>query len=114
MIQGFEEQTEELTQYEVEVLVPIMVKGLSTKIGQDNAITNIKIRSRLREKDIDITDSKIRKIINYIRVNKLIVNLLATSKGYFISNDPAEINKYKESLISRANSILNLAKSYEI
>lgn len=112
MIQGFEDQTEELTQYEIEVLVPIMVKGLSTKIGQDNAITNSKIRSRLKDKEMDISDARIRKIINYIRVNKLIVNLLATSKGYFISNDPAEINKYKESLISRANSILNLAKSY--
>lgn len=112
MIQGFEEQTEELTQYEIEVLVPIMVKGLSTKIGQDNAITNSKIRSRLKDKEMDITDSKIRKIINYIRVNKLIVNLLATSKGYFISNDPNEISRYKESLIARANSILNLAKSY--
>lgn len=66
------------------------------------------------EKEIDITDARIRKIINYIRVNKLIVNLLATSKGYFISNDFEEINKYKESLIARANSILNLAKSYEI
>jgi hypothetical protein len=114
MIQGFETETEELTQYEIEVLVPIMVKGLSTKIGQDNAITNSKIRSRLKDKELDISDSRIRKIINYIRVNKLIVNLLATSKGYFISNDPNEISRYKESLIARANSILNLAKSYEI
>lgn len=114
MIQGFEEQTEELTQYEVEVLVPIMLKGLSTKIGQSNAITNSRIRSRLKEKEIEITDSKIRKIINYIRVKKLIINLLATGKGYFISNDPDEISKYKEGLIARANSILNLAKSYEI
>jgi hypothetical protein len=114
MIQGFEDQTEELTQYEIEVLVPIMVKGLSTKIGQDNAITNSKIRSRLKDKEMDISDARIRKIINYIRVNKLIVNLLATSKGYFISNDPNEISRYKESLIARANSILNLAKSYEI
>ncbi|MCF8430269.1 MAG: hypothetical protein K9G64_09070 [Bacteroidia bacterium] len=96
------------------MLVPLMVKGLSTKIGQDNAITNSKIRSRLKDKELDISDSRIRKIINYIRVNKLIVNLLATSKGYFISNDPNEISRYKESLIARANSILNLAKSYEI
>lgn len=114
MIQGFEDQTEELTQYEIEVLVPLMVKGLSTKIGYNNAITNSKIRSRLKDKEMNISDARIRKIINYIRVNKLIVNLLATSKGYFISNDPSEINKYKESLIARANSILNLAKSYEI
>ena len=114
MIQGFEDQTEELTQYEIEVLVPIMVKGLSTKIGQDNAITNSKIRSRLKDKEMNISDARIRKIINYIRVNKLIINLLATSKGYFISNDPAEITRYKESLVARANSILNLAKSYEI
>lgn len=114
MIQGFETETEELTQYEIQVLVPLMVKGLSTKIGQDNAITNSKIRSRLKDKELDISDSRIRKIINYIRVNKLIVNLLATSKGYFISNDPNEISRYKESLIARANSILNLAKSYEI
>jgi uncharacterized protein (UPF0297 family) len=114
MIQGFEDQTEELIQYEIEVLVPLMVKGLSTKIGQDNAITNSKIRSRLKDKEMNISDARIRKIINYIRVNKLIINLLATSKGYFISNDPAEITRYKESLVARANSILNLAKSYEI
>lgn len=114
MIVGFEEETEELTQYELEVLVPIMVKGLSTKIGSKSAITNKRIREKLSEKDIDVSDPRIRKVINYIRMNLLVKNLIASSKGYYISTDIKEIEEYRQGLISRANAILKLAKTYEI
>lgn len=113
MIKGFETETEELTEYESTVLLPLIVKGLSVKIGQKNAVTNGKMRTKLQEKGYEVTDPRIRKIINYIRMNKLITNLLATSKGYYVSNDAKEIEDYKQSLISRANAILNIVKSYD-
>ena len=32
MIQGFQQQTQPLSQYEQEILVPIVVRGLQTKV----------------------------------------------------------------------------------
>jgi hypothetical protein len=34
MIQGFEEETQPLTQYEEEVLLPVILKGLQKKVGK--------------------------------------------------------------------------------
>lgn len=43
MIQGFQQQTQPLSQYEQEILVPIVVRGLQTKVGKANSITNKEI-----------------------------------------------------------------------
>lgn len=40
MITNFEEYTEELTDDEKTNIVPILVRGLQTKIGKSNAITS--------------------------------------------------------------------------
>ena len=50
MIQGFQQQTQPLSQYEQEILVPIVVRGLQTKVGKANSITNKEICSALKEK----------------------------------------------------------------
>ena len=41
MIYGFKKETEPLNDYERDILLPAIVKGLQTKIGKHNAITNI-------------------------------------------------------------------------
>jgi hypothetical protein len=105
-------QETELTQQEINTIVPIIIKGLSNKIGSENAVNKTRIKNRLNSLNIQISETKIKSIINYIRVNKLIVNLIADNKGYYVSNDQQEINKFRQSLIDTANNIFKLAESY--
>lgn len=106
MITNFSEQTHELNKYELEVLQPIIVQGLKNKIGKDKAVTNKHICKALKSFGHKITDSRLRKIIHNIRANDLVPLLIATSKGYYVSNDTQEVQEYITSLQERANSIL--------
>ena len=114
MINGFEEETDNLSGYELNTLIPILVKGLSNKIGKDNAITNKTMVSKLKELKYEVTEVRIRKMINYIRHKGLVKNLIATSVGYYISQDAEEIKLYIASLKQRADAILAIAKSFII
>ena len=113
MLTGFEIETAPLTKQEEGVLMPLLVKGLITKIGKDNAITNKEIRTRLKERGVVISDARIRKIINFIRVNQLIKNLISTSKGYYIATTKEEVAEYIKSLEQREAAIRQLRKSFK-
>lgn len=121
MIEGFEIETAPLTKQELE-LVPIFVKGFSDKIGKAKAITGAQIIEIMRAKRMygklpakaRITGARIRKIVNYIRLNQLVPNLIASSLGYYIENDPEEIRKYVQGLRDRAAAIKAVADSYMI
>ena len=82
MITNFLAETHELNKYELEVLQPIIIKGLKTKIGNEKAVTNQHICKCLKEKEYKITSARVRKIIHNIRAKDLIPCLIATSKGY--------------------------------
>ncbi len=114
MIIGFEEETDNLSGYELNTLIPILVKGLSNKIGKENAITNKTMVAKLKEANYDVSEVRIRKMINYIRLKGLVKNLVATSVGYYVSQDPEEIELYISSLKQRAEAILAIAKSFVI
>tara|TARA_R110002012_G_scaffold26744_3_gene86520 strand:- start:2526 stop:2900 length:375 start_codon:yes stop_codon:yes gene_type:complete len=109
-INGFENKTYELTEYEKNVLLPTLIKGLRTKIGVEKAVTSNQILERLQNKGFDLNSARIRKLINYIRVNHEIPFLMASSKGYYIEHDVTKMKSYIESLKQRANSILNVAQ----
>ena len=111
MIGGFEDQTQPLTDYEREVLLPIIILGLKTKIGEDNAINSKVIERKLKEKGYNISGARLRKIINHIRINGLIHCLMASSKGYWIENDKEKVKTYINSLEQRADAIQNVANS---
>ena len=106
MITNFSEQTQELNDYELKSLLPIIIQGLKTKIGKDKAVTNKHICKALKNFGHKLTDSRLRKIIHHIRANDLVPLLIATSKGYYVSNNDEEIQDYIKSLQERANSIL--------
>lgn len=106
MITNFSAETHELNKYESEVLLPIIVSGLKTKIGKEKAVTNKHICKALKDRGHKITDSRLRKIIHNIRANDTIPLLIATSRGYYIATDNQEIEDYIQSLEERANSIL--------
>jgi len=47
-INGFDDQTHELNNYEEFTIIPLMVKGLKNKIGKSQAITNGQMISGLK------------------------------------------------------------------
>ena len=105
MITNFEKETHELTDYERNTLLPIIVKGLSTKVGKGEAITNKAICNAMETIGHKLHDARLRKLIHHIRAHDLILNLIATSKGYYIATNPQEVQDYIKSLTERINSI---------
>ncbi|MDR2009921.1 MAG: hypothetical protein LBQ22_05520 [Bacteroidales bacterium] len=104
MIKGFENETQPLTDYEAEVLLPLLIRGLHTKIGHNSAVTNKHIVTSLKH-TYNISDARVRKIINHIRTNDLVPGLIATSEGYFIAETEDELLEYEESLKGREDAI---------
>lgn len=105
MIRGFEQETQPLTEYEENTLLPVIIAGLRTKQGQKAAVTNRTIVTRLNLRGFDINEARVRKIVNYIRTNDLIPCLIATSSGYCIATSEEELLRYEESLKGREDAI---------
>ena len=112
MINGFEHYTFELNHYEMKLL-EIIIPKLILNVGKKNAVKNKDIIRKLKLMGFEkITPARIRKIISHIRVNKLIKNLIATSKGYYRAETQKEVDSFKKSLRQRANIILAVEKSF--
>lgn len=105
MIKGFDSETAPLTEYEENVLLPLVLRGLKTKIGKENAVTNRTIVQRLNIAGYTVTEPRIRKLINHIRMTDLLPGLIATSGGYFLATSEAELLDYEQSLIGREDAI---------
>jgi len=104
MITLFEDITYELTDYELNTLVSVVVKGLSSKKGKENAITNKVICEKLKSAGYKVSEPRLRKIIHHIRVEQLIVGLCCNSKGYYVTDSLEELSRYVESLAQRIRS----------
>lgn len=113
MLNGFDKETAPLSEYEREILLPIMVKCLQRKIGKENAVTNKVMCAKMQEYGYDIGEVRVRKIINHIRVNNLISCLMASNKGYYIANDQKEIKDYIQSLKGRERAIKAVREALE-
>jgi hypothetical protein len=61
MIKGFDQETQPLNDYEMGVLLPLLVRGLRTKIGRENAVTNKHIVNTLKG-SYKLNDARVRKI----------------------------------------------------
>lgn len=105
MINGFTNETKPLSEYERDTLTPIIVRGLSMKIGKERAIKNSEICARLRMQGYRIDNARLRKVINHIRVNALLPGVIATSEGYYIATTKEEMADYIASLESRESAI---------
>lgn len=112
MITNFEDHTTELTKEEI-ALLPALLKGLSRRAKDDpihasgiiDGMNTYIAKNGMKTK---FTDVRLRKMVNYIRLNG-IAPVIATQKGYFISQDPDEIQKQIESLEQRARSQIESA-----
>lgn len=105
MIKGFSNETSPLNDYELRVLLPVILAGLKDKQGKRNAVTNGYIIGRLKQKGYRIDAPRLRKVINHIRTNDLIPGLIATSEGYFLAEDEQELMDYEDSLRGREEAI---------
>lgn len=104
MIDGFEDITQELTWEEREML-PLIIKGLKSHKGADNPVTSKQIIAGMKKHGYVLSGARVRKIIHHIRVNRKVNCLLANGKGYWVSEDPTEIQTYLKSLSQRERSI---------
>lgn len=117
MIKNFENITRELNEDEL-VLVPLMINGFK-KHTIDNPIKSDVVVKKMNDyfqkngMKMKMTGARLRKIVNYIRSNSL-QPLIATSKGYFVSNDVDVILDQILSLNQRANSIKECANGLEL
>lgn len=105
MLEGFYKETKELSDYESEVLLPVMQKSLSRHIGESKAVKNCQMCEALEEKGYKVSEARIRKLINHIRVNGLVDCLVATSKGYFVAESISEVKSHISSLKGREEAI---------
>ncbi len=113
MLHGFEQQTGKLTDYEKDVLLPVMVKCLERKIGKENAVTNAYMCDRMNENGYVLGEARVRKIINYIRINGLVPCLMASSSGYYVTTDAGELSAYVTTLQGREDAIRAVRKAVE-
>lgn len=113
MINNFEDITEPLTEEDLRI-VKVLLLGLSKRNKNNPLKANelVKIINTNKDKygiKSTFTSVRLRKCCNYIRTNGLLP-IIATSKGYYVSEDKMEILKQIESLEQRASSILKSAE----
>jgi hypothetical protein len=112
MVENFETITEELTEEEMNLL-PYVLNGFKTH-KQENPIKAPAIVEAMNAKreqygfKAKFTEARLRKFVNYIRTNALLP-LIATSAGYFVTENPEVILSQIRSLKDRAKGIMQAA-----
>lgn len=113
MLNGFEKQTEPLNDYERNILLPVIVHGLQIRVGERNAVTNRKMTVVLRNQGYEISEARVRKLINHIRNHALVKRLIATSKGYYVATSVEALAEYIDTLRGREQAICAVRESME-
>ena len=90
-----------------------MVKCLSKHVGKDRVISNSQMCLKMAEFGYQICDARVRKIINHIRINSLVECLIATGKGYYVTESIEEMETYIESVKNREDAIRTMRLSME-
>lgn len=105
MITNFETQTKPLTDYELTVLIPVIIQGLRHHEGSGKAITSSKICKRLTEKGYKVNDVILRRCIKHIQKNHLLNWIVATGSGFFYTKDIRVVMDQIHSLRGREEAI---------
>lgn len=112
MLTMYEQLTKDLNEFELDVVVPIIVKGFRSKVknghvGEEYAVKNQDIRKGVDKAlasmghDYKLNDIKCRKAIGAVRKLGLIDRLCSSGKGYFVAKNDDELNRCIESLEQR-------------
>ena len=113
MIATFETQTKPLNEYERDILLPIMVKCLARHIGKNRAISNSQMCAKMAVYGYQIGETRVRKLINHIRNNCLVERLIASGKGYYVTESTEEMETYIKSVKNREDAIRAMRMSME-
>ena len=106
MITEFEKYTARLNEHELDVLVPVLTNELREHVGRRTAIRNKTLCAKFTAQGYTgLTEARVRKCVNYIRMNGLVPHLIANSHGYYCATTVDEVEKYIESLNERATAI---------
>jgi hypothetical protein len=111
MVINFEEYTATLSEGEV-VMAEWLATQLPAYVGKERAISNHRLRWILFDNYSNVTPARVRKLINYIRINCLVENLVAGKNGYYVASTREEVETYVLSLRQRAASIMHVAESF--
>ena len=112
MIEGFDRETQPLTEDEMR-MVPKIILGMRNKVGKARAITSTNICKGMKANGYDLNDSRLRKIMNHIRINNLLPCICGSGKGYYIAGDREEMENYIRSLTGRLQAMVALRNSME-
>lgn len=102
----FKNITEELTQTEKEKFVPMLIDTLEGS-HTGNRMPGKAICGWFKSQGYNVSEIRLRKMINYIRVLNLINGhvIIGAGNGYFITSDPHVIQEQIESLQGRIDSM---------
>lgn len=114
MLEGFEIETADLNEYELHTLMPIVAKGLAGHVGKSNEVTSTHICNCLTKAGYKINGARLRKVVNYIRIKGIVKCLIATSQGYYVATNKAEVEKFTGSLRGRGDAIYAVAKAMDL
>lgn len=104
-MKNFEDFTQPLNSDEHRIAL-IICRRFKSKPGKKNIVTNKEMIAGLRNKySIKITEPRIRKIIQFIRANGWLTGLIATSSGYYLTENEEDLKSWIESMIERENAI---------
>lgn len=102
----FQNITTELTDLEKQKLVPMLIDTLSTT-HSDNRHTGKTICNWFKASGINVSEVRLRKMVNYIRVLNLMDGqvIIGAGNGYYITSDPKSVEDQIESLQGRVDSM---------
>lgn len=113
MLSLFEDITHGLTEEELQ-LVPKFVNSFTQHhVGKDKAVKAGYIVAVFKKLGVNLSEARVRKIINHIRSHELVHGLMAGKVGYYITNDPEEYEQYVNSLRGRISSMMNIKRRAE-
>jgi hypothetical protein len=112
VIDQFTTETEPLTAEEMQA-ARIIARKIKGNIGENAAVTSDNIiKFMAGQYEFKLSGARLRKIINHIRRERMVTNLVASSKGYYVETDPLKIAAYVDSLLSRSEAIREVALSF--
>jgi len=105
MLTNFNEITVELSTEEHE-MVDVIIARFKALPGRENVVTNTEMLTKLNERyGLKLKEPRIRKIIQFIRINNLLPGLIGTSSGYYYTENIEEIEKWILSMQERERAI---------
>lgn len=112
-IKTFENETAPLSEYELNTLVPVIIRGFLSHEGQKQAITATAICKALKEKGFQISDVRLRKCIKHIQRHNLLKWIVATGSGFYYTKDVNDVKMQIESLKGREEAIRSVRVALE-